>query len=316
TATHLLQNALRQVLGEHVKQAGSLVASDRLRFDFTHFTAMAPREIERVEEIVNRRIRENASLEVYELPFEEARKRDIIAIFGEKYGDRVRVVDIGSYSRELCGGTHVKAAGDIGVFVIAGEGSVAAGVRRIEAMSGEAAFKYLKKRDAQVRELAGVLKVEPDALLDRVEAMRKEHKSMKKTAGREHARDAIGDIAGLIAQARTIQGIAVLATELPGLSVDSLRDAGDRIRGAMKSGVCVLGSRVEGRAQLICMVTDDLVKKGLHAGKIIGTVAGVIGGRGGGRPQMAQAGGSQPERLPEALAGVADLVAALSRPHG
>jgi alanyl-tRNA synthetase len=301
TATHLLQNALRQVLGEHVKQSGSLVAPGRLRFDFTHFTAMDPREIERVEEIVNERILEDERVEVYEMSFEEARTKDIIAIFGERYGEHVRVIDIGDYSKELCGGTHVSAVGQIGLFKIMGESSVAAGVRRIEALSGEAAFRFLRKRARQMAELAAALKVDPDKVEERVEALNKECKRLKKAAGREHEKEAIGDVSGLISQAVDVAGIRLVAAELKGLEIEGLRNAGDRIRQRLATGVILLGARNDNKALLICMVSEDLVKRGLHAGAIVKEIGKVIGGSGGGRPQLAQAGGPKTDKLPEAL---------------
>ncbi len=301
TATHLLQNALKQVLGEHIKQAGSLVAPGRLRFDFTHFTAMSPREIERVEEIVNERIRENAPVDVYEMPFAEARTKDVIAIFGERYGDRVRVIDIGNYSKELCGGTHVNAVGQIGLFKILGESSVAAGVRRIEALSGEAAFRLLSKRSRQMAELSAMFKVEPDKVAERVEALHKECKKLKKTAGHEHEREAVGDVSELIRQAADASGIRLVAAELKGLQADGLRNAGDRISEKVASGVVLLGASHDNKAQLICMVSEDLVKRGLHAGAIVKEIGKIIGGSGGGRPQLAQAGGPKVDKLAEAL---------------
>jgi alanyl-tRNA synthetase len=308
TATHLLQNALRQVLGEHIKQAGSLVAPGRFRFDFTHFMAMSPMEIERVEELVNARIRENATVGVYDLPFDEARKRDIIAIFGEKYGERVRVIDIGGYSRELCGGTHVRAAGDIGLVKILGEGSVAAGVRRIEALSGEAAYRLLRKRDQQVRDIARLLKADLERVVDKVEALQKEHRGLRKAAGRKQEEDAVGDVTDLINRARDVMGVRVVSAELKGLQPHALRNAGDRVRHELPSGVILLGARHEGKAHLVCMVTEDLMKKGLHAGKIVKEIAAIVGGSGGGRPTIAQAGGQSPERLPEALAKAFEVI--------
>jgi len=316
TATHLLQNALRQVLGEHIKQAGSLVAPGRLRFDFTHFTALSSMEMERVEEVVNERIRDNAPLQIYELPFEEVRAKDIIAIFGEKYGDRVRVVDAGGYSRELCGGTHVRSVGEIGLFVLLSEGSVAAGVRRIEALTGAAALRYLKKREAQIKEVASLFRTDPDSVVERIESMRKENKALKKSSGREDIKQRIGDAADLITKARNVGDIPVIAVELPGLNIDALRNAGDHVKQKLKTGVILLGSRDDDTAHLVCMVTDDLVRKGLHAGKIVKEVASIIGGNGGGRPQMAQAGGSAPDRLPEALEKVSELVARISGGEG
>ncbi|MDD5556735.1 MAG: alanine--tRNA ligase [bacterium] len=307
TATHLLQNALRQVLGDHVKQAGSLVAPGRLRFDFTHFAALSPREIERVEEIVNARIRENARVSVYEMPFEEARRKDIIAIFGERYGDRVRVVDVGGYSRELCGGTHVGAAGDIGLFAVTGESSVAAGIRRIEALSGEAALHYLRRRERQVREIARLLKADPDAVVDRVEELRRRKKRMEKEAARR--REEAADPDALAREARDAGGARLVAAEVAGLDPDALRGAADRVVGRLGSGVALLGSRAGGKAHLVCMVSEDLVGRGLHAGEIVGEAARAVGGRGGGRPRMAQAGGPEAERLPDALAAAEGIVA-------
>jgi alanyl-tRNA synthetase len=308
TATHLLQNALRQVLGEHVKQAGSLVEPGRLRFDFTHFTAMSSREIERAEEIVNARIRENAPVGVYEMPLEEARTRDIIAIFGEKYGDRVRVINVGGYSRELCGGTHVRAAGEIGLFTIISESSVAAGVRRIEALCGNAAWRLARHRALQVQEIARVFKTDAESVVERVEALRKECAQLKESAGKDAAAGVTADAAGLAKQARDAGGAALVAAELKGLRIDALRSAGDRVKQALKSGVVILGSAHEGKAQLVCMVTDDLVKRGLNAGAIVKDLAKIIGGSGVGRPQMAQAGGQQPEKLGEALAAAPALI--------
>jgi alanyl-tRNA synthetase len=313
TATHLLQNALRQVLGEHVKQAGSLVEAGRLRFDFTHFTAMTPREVERVEELVNARIRENAPVETYELPFEEARSREIIAIFGEKYGDTVRVIDVGGYSRELCGGTHVRAAGDIGLFTLLGESSVAAGVRRIEALCGEAAWRLARRRAAQVREIAALFRTDAESVVERVETLRREHAQLKKAAAREGPAGGAFDAAALAGKARDAGGAPLVAAELDGFRADALRGAADRVLQALKSGVVVLGSVQDGKAQLVCMATDDVVARGLNAGAIVKELAGIVGGRGGGRPRMAQAGGPRPEKLGEALASAPALVERMLR---
>ncbi len=301
TSTHLLQNALRQVLGEHIKQAGSLVSPERLRFDFTHFTAMSQQEIDRVEEIVNARIREDASVEAYEEDFNEVQKQDIIAIFGEKYGERVRVVDVGGFSRELCGGTHVGSSGKIGLFKIISEGSVAAGVRRIEAVSGEAAFKLFRERDRQVKELAKILKSEPDGVVEKVEGLRKEQKKLKKVAGRANEQDVLGDASKLVKSAVKIKRVSAVIADLKVLPIEGLRNTGDRIKKSLGSGVVLLGSKSKEKALLVCMVTDDLVKEGLNAGKIVNEVAKIIGGSGGGRPHMAQAGGTKTKKLEEAL---------------
>jgi alanyl-tRNA synthetase len=308
TGTHLLQHALRLVLGEHVKQAGSLVEPGRLRFDFTHFTAMSPREIERVEEIVNARIRENAPVGTYEMPFEEARTRDIIAIFGEKYGDSVRVVDVGGYSRELCGGTHVRAAGEIGLFTILGESSVAAGVRRIEALCGNAAWRLARRRAVQVQEISRLFRTDPEDVVERVEALRVEAKRLRKSAAADPGGGGEIDAEALVARARDAGGARLVAAELGGARVDALRAAGDRVRRALGRGVVLLGSTGDGRANLVCMVTEDLVGRGLNAGAIVKELAKIIGGSGGGRPQMAQAGGRSPEKLGEALASAPGLI--------
>lgn len=301
TATHLLQNALRQVLGEHVKQAGSLVAPDRLRFDFTHFTAMTPREIERVEELVNRRIREDATVGTSVIGYDEARKKDVIAIFGERYGDIVRVVDIGGYSRELCGGTHVGSVGQIGIFKILSESSVAAGVRRIEAVSGSAAFCLFQRRERQIKELANILKSKPEGIVERVEELKSEQKKLKKKASRASSDEVLGDVTALLNKAMKVKGVSLVIADMESLGADSLRQAGDSIKKRLKSGVILLGSRSKGKAQFICMVTEDLVKNGLHAGRIVKMVAETVGGSGGGRPRMAQAGGPLTDKLPEAL---------------
>lgn len=313
TATHILQNALRQVLGEHVKQAGSLVEPGRLRFDFMHFTAMTPREVERVEELVNARIRENAPVETYELRFEEARAREIIAIFGEKYGDMVRVIDVGGYSKELCGGTHVRAAGDIGLFTILGESSVAAGVRRIEALCGENAWRLARRRAHQVREIAALCRTDAESVVERVDALRRECVQLKKSAALEGPAGAGLDAAALAQKARSAAGAPLVIAELQGLRADALRNAGDRVLEALKSGVVVLGSACEGKAQLVCMATDDLVKRGVNAGLVVKELARLIGGSGGGRPRMAQAGGAHAEKLGGALEAAQALIEGMLR---
>jgi alanyl-tRNA synthetase len=308
TATHLLHNALRRVLGDHVKQAGSLVAPDRLRFDFTHFTAMSPQEINRVEELVNEKIRENDSVKTFEMDFDEAQKKDIIAIFGEKYGERVRVVDIGGYSKELCGGTHVSSAGQIGLFKILSESSVAAGVRRIEAVSGASALRLFQKRERQVSEIAQIFKSDPETIVERVEALKKEQKRLKKAAARVNEQELLGDLAALVRKAPKVKGITLVTADLSELPAEGLRSAGDRIKKQLKSGVVVLGSRSKGGVQLICMITEDIVTRGLHAGKVVRGIAKVVGGSGGGQPHMAQAGGSKPEKLDEALKKAKEVV--------
>jgi alanyl-tRNA synthetase len=300
TATHLLHAALRSVLGEHVKQAGSLVAPDRLRFDFTHFSQPDPEALDRIESLVNRRIRENVATRVAEMDAESAFQSGAMALFEEKYGDRVRVVSLEEFSRELCGGTHTSRTGNIGFFKIVSESSVAAGVRRIEALTGEAAVDFVQKTARTLHEAAGLLREKPEALGPRIGRMLGDMKGLERQVEQLKTRlsaFAAGDIESGI---RTIKGVSVLVKRVDADSPAALRELLDRFRDKLKSGVVVLGAVQQSKAMLIAGVTKDLTGR-FHAGTIIKEIAAQVGGKGGGRPDMAQAGGTRTEGLDEAL---------------
>jgi alanyl-tRNA synthetase len=304
TATHLLHKALKEVLGEHVNQAGSLVAPDRLRFDFTHIGAMTEEEIREVERRVNEQIWVNTKVEIMHKPLAEAKAMGAMALFGEKYGDIVRVVRVGGYSLELCGGTHVSSTGEIGLFKIVSEGGIGSGTRRIEAVTGRKAFAYLEEQLGLLKEAAGMLKASPQEvtgriqqLQDRIKELSRENESLKAKLSSAAAGDLLG-------QVREVAGVPMLAAQVEASDMDQLRTMVDNLRQKMNEGVIVLGSATGGKVQLVASVSPSYVKEGLHAGKLLKEVAAVCGGGGGGRPDMAQAGGKQPEKLPEALAHV------------
>lgn len=307
SATHLLHAALRQVLGNHVTQKGSLVNADRLRFDFSHTGAMQTNEIHRVENLVNAQIRKNHGVTTQLMAYDEAVKQGAMALFGEKYGDTVRVVSMGDFSTELCGGTHVQHSGDIGLFRIVAESGVAAGIRRIEALTGDAALAYTQQQEQQLRQVSEVLKVAPQEaalklflLQDNVRQMEKEIIALRsKLAGMQST--------ALIERAQEIKGIKVLATSLENVNTKTLREALDNFKNQLKSCVVVLGTIEGDKVMLIAGVTDDLTAK-LKAGELINFVAQQVGGKGGGRADMAQAGGTIPGKLPQALASVAGWV--------
>ena len=300
TATHILHAALREVLGNHVKQAGSLVAAERLRFDFTHFAALTREELEKVETVVNERIRTNNQLNVKVMPLSEAMSSGATALFGEKYGAEVRVIRIADYSRELCGGTHTASTGEIGLFKIMSEGGVAAGVRRIEALTGGEAYNYIKHQDDTLRELTQTLKTEREGILAKVERMLAEQKDLERELNRLKSQLIARETGSVLDSARDVCGVRVLVTEVPGQDMKALRDYGDKIKEQLKSGVIVLGSAVDGSAQIISMVTKDNTTR-FSAKKIIEAVAPIIEGRGGGKDEMAQAGGKNTRKLAEAL---------------
>jgi alanyl-tRNA synthetase len=304
TATHLLHKALKEVLGEHVNQAGSLVAPDRLRFDFTHIGAMTEEEIREVERRVNEQIWVNTKVEIMHKPLAEAKAMGAMALFGEKYGDIVRVVRVGGYSLELCGGTHVSSTGEIGLFKIVSEGGIGSGTRRIEAVTGRKAFAYLEEQLGLLKEAAGMLKASPQEVIgriqqlqDRIKELSRENESLKAKLSSAAAGDLLG-------QVREVAGVPMLAAQVEASDMDQLRTMVDNLRQKMNEGVIVLGSATGGKVQLVASVSPSYVKEGLHAGKLLKEVAAVCGGGGGGRPDMAQAGGKQPEKLPEALAHV------------
>jgi alanyl-tRNA synthetase len=305
SATHLLHFALREVLGAHVAQKGSLVAPDRLRFDFSHFAPLSAEERRQVEELVNQLVLENADAQTEVLPLSQAKQKGAIAFFGEKYGDTVRVVQMGPRSLEFCGGTHVRRTGDIGLFKITAEQGIAQGVRRIEAVSGEGAFQHVRRLEDELERVASALK-HTGSRLDgelgaRAEKYARAEKELLQKIAELQQKLATGQKGNdPLAQVREVAGIKVLATQLEVGDKKVLRDVGDKLRDKLQSGVLVLGGVVEGKVTLLAMVTKDLTGK-VHAGKLIGEIAGEVGGRGGGRPDMAEAGGDKPDGLPRAL---------------
>jgi len=300
TATHLLQSALRQVLGEHVKQAGSLVEPERLRFDFTHFSAMTQEEIRRVEDIVNGFVMSNDRVDSREMAAAEAMTSGATALFGEKYGDVVRVVQVGDVSKELCGGTHVAAAGDIGFFKIVSEGGIAAGVRRIEAVTGAGAVQFVQKLENEQRQLAALVKAEGGSILDRVERLLARQKEMQRELDILQAQIHAGKSADLLAAARDAGGLKVLAAVVCVEDIKQLRELADSLKERLGSGILALGADIGGKATLLVAVSKDLTGR-FKAGDLIREIAPLVGGSGGGKPELAQAGGNQPENLQQSL---------------
>lgn len=306
SATHLMHKALREVLGPHVQQRGSLVDDTRTRFDFAHNAPMSADEIRRVEEIVNREILANAATQARVMSFDDAAKAGAMALFGEKYGDTVRVLDIGS-SRELCGGTHVARTGDIGLFKIVAEGGVAAGVRRVEAVTGENALAWVQELDERVAEAAATLKAPPSELGAKIVQLLEQAKSLEKDLARLKSKLAASQGDDLAGQAVDVKGLKVLAATLEGADVASLRETMDKLKDRLRSAAIVLAAVDGAKVSLIAGVTPDATAR-VKAGELVNFVARQVGGKGGGRPDMAQAGGSEPAQLPAALAGVADWV--------
>lgn len=300
TATHLLQSALRQVLGEHVKQAGSLVEPERLRFDFTHFSAMTTDEIRKVEEIVNGFIMMNNPVDSREMAVAEAMSSGATALFGEKYGESVRVVRVGEVSMELCGGTHVSAAGDIGFCKIVSESGIAAGVRRIEAVTGAGAVRFVQELENDQNKLAGLVKAEGGGILGRVERILARQKELQREVESLQSQLNAGKSADMLAGVREIAGIKVLTAEIATDDVKKLRELADSLKDRLGSGILALGANIGGKATLLVTVSSDLVPR-FSAGSLIREMAPIIGGSGGGKPELAQAGGSNPEELSAAL---------------
>ncbi|MGF6608828.1 alanyl-tRNA synthetase [Paraburkholderia sp. WSM4175] len=302
SATHLMHKALREVLGSHVQQKGSLVDADKTRFDFAHNAPMTDRQIRRVEEIVNAEVLANAPGIVRVMSYDEAVKGGAMALFGEKYGDEVRVLDLG-FSRELCGGTHVNRSGDIGFFKIVMEGGVAAGIRRVEAITGDNAVRYVQELEARVNAAAAVLKAQPAELTQRIGQVQDQVKALEKELGALKSKMASSQGDELAGQAIEVGGVHVLAATLEGADVKTLRETVDKLKDKLKSAAIVLASVEGGKVSLIAGVTADASKK-VKAGELVNFVAQQVGGKGGGRPDMAQAGGTEPANLPAALAGV------------
>ncbi|HDR8906715.1 TPA: alanine--tRNA ligase [Burkholderia multivorans] len=308
SATHLMHKALREVLGSHVQQKGSLVDADKTRFDFAHNAPLTDDEIRRVEQIVNDEILANAPGIVRVMPYDEAVKGGAMALFGEKYGDEVRVLDLG-FSRELCGGTHVSRTGDIGLFKIVMEGGVAAGIRRVEAITGDNAVRYVQELDARVNEAAAALKAQPAELTQRIAQVQDQVKSLEKELAALKSKLASSQGDELAQQAVEVGGVHVLAATLDGADAKTLRETVDKLKDKLKSAAIVLAAVEGGKVSLIAGVTAEASKK-VKAGELVNFVAQQIGGKGGGRPDMAQAGGTEPANLPAALAGVKGWVEA------
>ena len=302
TATHLLQEALREVLGDHVEQSGSYQDGERTRFDFSHGQAMTAEEIKKVEEIVNEKIAEDLPVETKIMSLEEARKTGAMALFGEKYGDTVRVVMVGDFSKELCGGTHVGHTGEIASFKILSESGVAAGIRRIEAITGRNVTAYYQDMEEKMNAVAKVLKTTPASLLERSEhlmaemkALQSENESLKSKA----AKDALGDVSNQVSE---VKGVKLLATSVSGVDMNGLRDLGDQLKTKIGEGVIVLISDCDGKVNMVAMATEEAIAKGAHAGNLIKGIAALVGGGGGGRPGMAQAGVKNPAGIGAAVA--------------
>lgn len=309
TATHLLHHALHQVLGEHARQAGSLVAPDRLRFDFTHPEALTAEQLEQIERIVNAAVAADMPVVPQWKPREEAIAEGAMALFGEKYGETVRTLTIGDkYSYELCGGTHLDRTSDVGLFLIVSEGSAAAGIRRIEAVTGRGAYELVARRNRTLKQAAALLSSTPETVAVKVEALLEELAAARKQAAALRQELALSTFAARLADVPRLGDVPVLALEIPAADADTLRLLADRFRQKYPSGVCVLASAAEGRPVVIAAVTEDLVQRGLHAGDLVKHVAAPLGGSGGGRPTLAQAGGKDAARLSEALASVAGWV--------
>ena len=308
SATHLLHKALRTVLGEHVEQAGSLVTKDRLRFDFTHFSAMTPEELKKVEDLVNQEIRASLPVKTDVMSLEDARKTGAMALFGEKYGETVRVVRMGDFSTELCGGTHVANTSEISYFKILSEAGIAAGVRRIEALTSAGLIHHYEQAEKELHEAALAAKTTPDSRTARIEAMLEEiktlHSENEKLKSRM-AKEAMGDV---MDQVQDVKGVKVLAVRADGVDMNGLRELGDQLKEKLGEGVIVIASAADGKVNLMATATEGVLKQGVHAGNLIKGIAGLVGGGGGGRPNMAQAGGKNPEGIEAALAKVPELV--------
>lgn len=308
SATHLLQKALKTVLGSHVEQKGSLVTPDRLRFDFAHFQAMTNEEIARTEELVNQKIQEGLSVVTDVMDIEDAKKSGAMALFGEKYDQKVRVVSMGEFSKELCGGTHVSNTSSIMFFKILSESGIAAGVRRIEALTGNDVLEYYKKQEAILQEAAKALKTQPSDIVEKIVHLQAELKtanSEKEALKSKMAQSALGDVMNQVTE---VKGVKLLAAKVEGVDMNGLRDLGDKLKTKLGEGVVVLAAVNGGKVNLLAMATNGAMKMGAHAGNLIKAAAAIVGGGGGGRPNMAQAGGKYPEKAEEAVKAAADIL--------
>jgi alanyl-tRNA synthetase len=300
SATHLMQAALRSVLGDHIQQAGSLVTPERLRFDFTHFSALSPKELAEVQEIVNKAVLANMTVETMELSLEEAKAQGATALFGEKYSDIVRVVKMNNFSKELCGGTHIRATGEIGLVKILSEGGIGAGLRRVEAVAGLQSLSYLSTLEEQIQELGQILKAQPQEIARRVAALQGQIRDYEREIQQLSGKLARSEVGNLLEQVREVEGVPLLAAQVQVADMEALRQMADLLRSKLKSGVIVLGAVSEGKVNWVTTVTPAGFS-GLHAGQIIKEVAKITGGGGGGRADMAQAGGKEPAKMGKAL---------------
>ena len=308
SATHLLQKALKTVLGAHVEQKGSLVNPTRLRFDFAHFQAMTPEEIAETEALVNKEIQAALPVTTQIMGIEEAKKTGAMALFGEKYGDEVRVVSMGDFSVELCGGTHVANTANITLFKIVSEAGIAAGVRRIEALTGNNVIEYYRQMEENLHTIAKTLKTSPAEITEKITHLQKEVKELQsenESLKSKMAQDSLGNVMDQVVE---VKGVKVLASAVDGVDMNGLRDLGDQLKEKLGEGVVVLASAKDGKVSLLAMATQGAMDKGAHAGNLIKAAAAIVGGGGGGRPNMAQAGGKNPDKIPEAIAKVAELV--------
>lgn len=308
TATHILHFALRTVVGQHCEQSGSLVAPDRLRFDFTHFEPLTREQLAQVEELVNQKVIENASVSSYDTTYEEARSSGVIALFTEKYGERVRVVKVGDYSKELCGGTHLTATGYIGLFKIVSEESVSSGVRRIEAVTGHEAYQYIRKREEVLSEVAELLGAPSEKLTDRVKQLQLQLKELRKELESARRMKATLSVEGLLEGAEEVKGVKLIGHKFEGVGIEELRSASDLLRRKAGSAGVVLAASQGGKVNLLIALTEDLVRQGLKASELIKEPASIVGGGGGGRASLAQAGGRKPEALDSAISRALELL--------
>jgi len=310
TATHLMHKAMRQILGEHVHQAGSLVSPDRLRFDFTHFEGVTPAQLKEIERIVNEVVREDLAVDISYADMEKAKEMGAMMLFTEKYGDVVRVVRVGDFSLELCGGTHTNSTGQVGLFQVTQETGTAAGVRRIEAVTGSVAEARVRSQRDVLAELEAQLSAQIDELPEKVSLLLNRNKVLERELQLLRREQAGSDMDELVQSAQDVNGVRVVAAQVTPSDMDGFRDMGDGLRNALGSGVGVIGANLDGKASVIVVVTDDLIARGVQAGTVVKAVAQLVGGGGGGRPHMAQAGGKFPEKIGEALAQVPDIVRA------
>ena len=308
TATHMLHEALKEVLGDHVNQSGSYVDEERLRFDFTHFAALTEEELEKVELLVNEKIMTVSVVDTKEMSLDEARNSGATCLFDEKYAEKVRVVSVGDFSKELCGGTHVANSGEIGLFKIVSESGVAAGIRRIEAVTGISALKFMELKNNMLKEAASMLKCNEKDIAKRIAAQAHELKEKDKEIAELKAKLVQGAEDDILKDKVEINGVELVTAELKDVDGNSLRDLADKVRNKLNNGIVVLASDNGGKVNLVAMATKNSLANGVHCGKVIKEVAAVVGGGGGGRPDMAQAGGKNPENIAKALEKAKEVV--------